>query len=171
LHTPAALVTAYREGLALMAVTLVAGDRGARLVISMADAPLDAGETVHARWWCKSAQQAEWLVGSVARATQQDDADASSRVCHAVLNAAKRLGISLRSDEEIAREAVAVIARLEQEIAAQQRAGELKSINRGYRDYRLQASARGEKVLRYAQWIARYKAKLMRDIAHNLRSA
>jgi hypothetical protein len=76
----------------------------------------------------------------------------------------------LRSDEEIRREAMAVIARLEQEVAAQQRAGALKSVNRSYRDYRLAASARGEKVLRYVQWMERYKAKLVRDIAQNLRS-
>jgi hypothetical protein len=76
----------------------------------------------------------------------------------------------LRSDEEVARDAIAVVARLDQEIAAQQRAGGLKSVNRGYRDYRLAASARGEKVLRYADWMERYKAKLVRDIAQNMRS-
>ena len=121
----------------------------------------------------KSAEQAEWLVESVAglaRAAQGNDADAVSCLRRAVINAAKRLGIVLHADDEIAGEAIAVIARLEAEIAEQQRAGSLKSVNRGYRDYRLEASARGEKVLRYADWMARYKTKLVRDIAHNLRA-
>jgi hypothetical protein len=173
LNTPKALIASYREGLGLAAVTLVVNENGACLVNAAADAPLDSGRAMQARWWCKSVQQAEWLVESaarLARTTQADGADAVSRLRGAINNAAKRLGIVLRSDDEIAGEAAAVIARLEAEIAAQQRAGSLKSVNRGYRDYRLQASARGEKVLRYADWMARYKAKLVREIAQNLRA-
>jgi hypothetical protein len=147
-----ALVAAYREGLGLAAVTLIARETGARLMCSREEPVLGVGEAVRARWWCKSVQQAEWLMQAAMRATQRSDVDTSSRL-HQTLNAAKRLGIMLRSDEKVAREALAVIARLEQEIAAQQRAGALKSVNRGYRDYRLAASARGEKVLRYADWI------------------
>jgi hypothetical protein len=105
-----------------------------------------------------------------ARAAQRHDIDAVARLHRAVSHAAKRLGIVLRSDDEIAGEAAAVIARLEAEIAAQQRAGGLKSVNRGYRDYRLEASARGAKVLRYADWMARYKAKLVRQAAQTLRA-
>jgi hypothetical protein len=164
---PDSLLAAYREGLGLTAVTLIASGDGARLVAAAADAPIENAETVHAGWWCKSAQQAEWLVDAVVRAGPPN-ADAA-QLGRTVLRAAKRLGIKLRSDEDIATEAIPVIARLEQEIAAQQRAGALKSVNRAYRDYRLGASARGEKVLRYAEWMARYKAKLMRDIAQNLR--
>jgi hypothetical protein len=172
LNTPKALIAAYHDGLGLAAVTLVVDENGARL-INAAEASLASGAPMQARWWCKSVQQAEWLVEStarLARTTQADGADAVSRLRGAINNAAKRLGIVLRSDDEIAGEAAAVIARLEAEIAAQQRAGSLKSVNRGYRDYRLQASARGEKVLRYADWMARYKAKLVREIAQNLRA-
>jgi hypothetical protein len=163
-----ALIAAYREGLGLALVTLIAGGNGARLLQPAEEPVLETGESVHARWWCKSAQQAEWLVDAAARTAQQNDA--APHLCGVVLKAAKRFGILLRSDDEIAREAVGVIARLEQEMAAQQRAGTLKSVNRGYRDYRLAASARGETVLRYVQWMERYKVKLVRDIAQNLRS-
>ena len=168
LNAPEALTAAYREGLGLAAVMLVAGEMRARPMLCAAGAEpaLDANETLHARWWCNSAQQAEWLVETVAGDAGKD----ATHLRRALINTAKRLGITLRSDDEIAREAVAVIARLEQEIAAQQRAGGLKSVNRGYRDYRLQSSARGEKVLRYAEWMARYKAKLVRDVARNLRA-
>ena len=170
MNTAEALIAAYRQGLGLAAVTIVTAAHGARLICAAEELALEPGESVHARWWCRSAQQAEWLVGAVVRAAKADDADAPSHLCRAVIKTAKRLGISLRADAEISAEAAGVIARLEQEIAAQQRAGTLKSINRGYRDYRLAASARGEKMLRYADWMARYKAKLIRDIAHNLRS-
>jgi hypothetical protein len=164
-----ALIAAYREGLGLAAVAVVAGQGGTRLMTcaSGAEAAPDESETVHARWWCNSTEQAEWLVKALARTARRDDAD---QLCRAVVAMAKRLGIALRSDDGIAREAAAVIARLEQEITTQQRAGALKSVNRGYRDYRLAASARGEKVLRYTDWMARYKAKLVREVAQNLRA-
>ena len=167
-----ALVAAYRDGLGLAAVTLIAGNGGVRLVsfVEGEEPALAAGEIVQARWWCRSAQHAEWLVEAAApRGAREIAPDDAGRMRDAIVNAAKLLGIALRADEEIAAEAVAVIARLEQEIAAQQLSGALKSVNRGYRDYRLQASARGEKVLRYGEWMDRYKAKLLRDIAQNLR--
>ena len=73
------------------------------------------------------------------------------------------------SEDEIYAGAMAVAARVDREIDRMQRAGELKAVNTSYRDYRLGASARGEKVLRYADWIDRYKANLIREIAANLR--
>ncbi len=173
LDSPTDLIVAYREGLGLAAVTLIAGESGAQLMCSADEAALAAGERVQARWWCKNLEQAECLVQAARRGARQSGVASrhiASQPDRAVCETAKRLGIALRSDEDVAGEAAAVIARLEQEIAVQQRAGTLKSVNRGYRDYRLAASARGEKVLRYAQWMERYKAKLMRDIAHNLRS-
>jgi hypothetical protein len=73
------------------------------------------------------------------------------------------------SEAELYADAMLVAARVDREIERMQRAGELKSVNTSYRDYRLGAAARGEKVLRYADWIDRYKANLIRDIAANLR--
>lgn len=164
------LIAAYREGLGLVAVTLVTGASGARLICAADEPALDDGAAVHACWWCASAQQAEWLTEAVARAIRHDDAKSAARLSRAVIDTAKRLGITLRPDAEIARAAVAVVARLDREITTQQRVGGLKSVNRGYRDYRLAASARGDKVLRYAEWMARYKAKLVREVAQNLRA-
>jgi hypothetical protein len=165
------LIAAYRDGLGLVAVTLIAGERGLRLMSGAADQEpaLANGDSVQARWWCKS-EHAEWLCKPATRAVSAVGQKNTRDAGRAVVSAAKRLGIVLRSDNEIADEASAVIARLEDEIAAQQRRGELKSVNRAYRDYRLAASARSEKVMRYAQWMERYKAKLAREIAQNLRS-
>jgi hypothetical protein len=73
------------------------------------------------------------------------------------------------SEAQLHADALAVAARVEAEIARMQRAGELKSVNQAYRDYRLAAAARGERVMRYADWMSEYKAKLVREIAANLR--
>jgi hypothetical protein len=73
------------------------------------------------------------------------------------------------SEDEIHAGALLVAARVDAEVARMQRAGELKALNKSYRDYRLTASARGEKILRYGDWMERYKARLIRDIAANLR--
>jgi hypothetical protein len=70
---------------------------------------------------------------------------------------------ALRSD------ALAVVARVEAEIARLQSTGGLKTVNASYRQYRLAVSARGEPVIRYADWMQRYKADLIREIAENLR--
>lgn len=62
-----------------------------------------------------------------------------------------------------------VAARVDAELERMQRAGALKSVNQSYRAYRLETSARGERILPYAQWMERYKANLIREIAANLR--
>jgi hypothetical protein len=73
------------------------------------------------------------------------------------------------SEEQIHAGALLVAARVDEELVRMQRAGELKAVNTSYRDYRVAAAARGEKIVRYAEWLDRYKATLVRDIAANLR--
>jgi hypothetical protein len=87
---------------------------------------------------------------------------------------AYRRGLGARAaarlaEDEIIRDAMTAAALVDAQIATMQRAGELKSVNKSYRDYRLQASARGERILPYAAWLRRYKAALVGDIAANLR--
>ena len=88
--------------------------------------------------------------------------------------AAYRQGLGPRaaarlSDDEICDGAMLVAARVDREIERMQRAGKMKSVNTSYRNYRLEASQRGERVLRYAEWMERYKANLVREVAANLR--
>jgi len=73
------------------------------------------------------------------------------------------------SDDQLRSGAMAVAARVDAEIARLQRAGGLKSVNTSYRRYRLENPARGARVLCYADWMNRYKADLIREIAANLR--
>ena len=75
----------------------------------------------------------------------------------------------LYTDEEIVAAAMAAIARVDEEIERLQRAGELKSVNRSYKIYRTETTARGEMALPYAQWFNEYKANLVRQLAAALR--
>ena len=62
-----------------------------------------------------------------------------------------------------------VVARVDEEIERLQRSGDLKSVNKSYRAYRLETSARGEKTLRYAEWMDKYRENLVRQLAAALR--
>ncbi len=75
----------------------------------------------------------------------------------------------LYTDEEIVVAATAAIARVDEEIERQRRAGELKSVNRSYKIYRTETTARGGMALPYAQWFNEYKANLVRQLAAALR--
>lgn len=171
-----ALIEAYREGLALTAIMVIGG--GAALRIMVADrgaaAALGPGETVLQRFWCARASHAGYIVDAAkARRHGSDEQppDAVARACSSVVAAAKRLGVALQSDEQLAAEALAAIVRLDREMQVQMRAGALKSVNRAYRQYRLDASARGDRISPYVQWLERYKVKMMREIGANLRRA
>jgi len=166
-----ALVAAYREGLALAAVAVIAGPGGARVVVAEQVVNSD-GETLHARWWCRGAAAAECVAAHAAarlRRKRKNGAYAISLAYESIAAAARRFAVLLLSDAEIETDAIELIARLDAELAKQQRAGALKSVNASYRNYRLAASARGEPVLRYAQWMERYRANLIREAARNLR--
>ncbi len=171
----AALVAAYREGLGLAAVVATRGPAGARVMAAQNSTDgLPAGaEAVEARWWCGRAADAEQVAAAATarlrRRASSDGDDAAVLACEAVAAAAERLGIALYADHEVAAEAAAIVARIDGEIGRLQQAGELKSVNRSYRTYRMESSARGEKVVRYAEWINKYKANLVRQLAAALR--
>jgi hypothetical protein len=167
-----ALIAAYREGLALAGVAVIACADGLRVRTTRPEETLASGESLIARWWCRRAAEAECVADSAARTfrrSRQECSDRSALACDAVVRAAQRLGVTLCTDADLDQEAVRAIARLDAEIATQMRAGALKSVNRSYRQYRLEASRRGERVLPYAKWMDGYKLKLMREIAANLR--
>jgi hypothetical protein len=167
-----ALIAAYREGLALAAIVVIESGDGLRIRAMRPEDALSSDESLVARWSCRRAAEAQCVADSAARSfrgSRQKSADRSALASEAVIRAAQRLGVALCTDADLDQEATHAIARLDAEIAAQMRAGALKSINRSYRQYRLEASSRGERVLPYAKWMDGYKLKLMREIAANLR--
>jgi hypothetical protein len=180
----AALVAAYREGLGLAAIVVIQEGAQTRIdVIGEAGAIVEAGPET-ARWWCRYAKDADQVAAAATarlrRRESQDDlphpppspsAPPADRLSAAVQGAAKRLRVALYSDDEIFADADRTITRVEEEIESLKRAGQLKSVNRSYRAYRLEASARGEKAASYAEWFNKYKANLVRELAAALRYA
>ena len=85
-----------------------------------------------------------------------------SRACDAVLAAARRLNVVLQSDDEITEEASRVVASIDAKIEAARQSGELKPVNKKYKNYRREAKERGEPAMRYDEWMLKYRENLVR---------
>lgn len=171
----AALVAAYRAGLGLAAVAAIGGAAGIRIVAIAPggeDLPTAAG-MVQARWWCRRAADAERVAAAATLRWRRRESlagpDATLLPNKEIAAAAKHLRVTLYSDDEISLEAAAIIAHVDEQLETLQRSGELKFVNRSYRVYRIESSARGEKVLPYADWLNKYKENLVRQLAAALR--
>ena len=95
-----------------------------------------------------------------------------SDIAEAIAGAAKRLRIALYSDDEIVREAENIIRRVEAELESLQRAGETEigqSFIPGLPDGMPRRAAR--KCAPYAEWLNKYRANLVRQLAAALRDA
>jgi hypothetical protein len=187
-----ALIAAYREGLGLAAVSVTRAPGGVRIsaVGQGSGDGVPAADAANANWWCRRAADAERVAAAAMRRLQrresrngagpaalesvssaETDCASGARLLadEAIASAAKRLNITLLSDAEVAAEAMAAIARVDEEIERLQRSGELRSVNKSYRAYRIEASARGEKTLRYDEWMGKYRENLVRQLAAALR--
>ncbi len=89
--------------------------------------------------------------------------------CTAVAAAARRCGVALFGADEIAAHAAEIAARIDAELQKLKESGGLKSVNQAYKAYRVETSGRGERVLRYDEWMLRYRADLVRQAAAALR--
>lgn len=170
-----ALIAAFREGLGLVAIVMRRDPAGIRFVVDSAEAELhDIGL---ARWWCRQREEAERIAAAattrLARRARRHSGNAAGDItvfaADAIAAAAERLAVRCWSDADVADESAAIIARVDAEFARLQAAGEMKPINKSYRDERLAAAARGEKIAPYAQWISKYRQNLVRRLAATLR--
>jgi hypothetical protein len=167
---PARLVAAYRQGLGLAAIALIESPQGLRLVAGE-QAEGDERDAL-ARWWCRRADDAVRLAAAVNERMcdiAPDDDAPTSRAAAVLTRAAERRRIDIWSDDEITAQAMYAIARIEAELARLRASGDLRSINKSYQAYRLEAAARGERVVPYAQWMLGYKESLVRELAATLR--
>ncbi len=182
----ASVVGAYREGLGLAGIAIVCEAAGACVVaiIGPSDADPNSDTSIQIRWWCRRAADAERVAAAAALRIRRlglrgggasssprlvDDSSVFSSACDAVLAASRRLNVLLQSDDEVADEAALVAARVRAEMQKLQQSGGLKSVNQAYRDYRIEATARGERIVRYAEWMRKYEENLVRQAACALR--
>jgi hypothetical protein len=163
----AALIGAFRQGLELSGLAVIRNGDGIRLATVGPDglAVVAPGETGEVRFWCRRTADAERVFAAAATKLRRQSFTADQ----AIIAAAARLHVALYTDEQITGEAIATIARMEEEFASLQRSGALKSVNRAYRLYRQDASARGEKIVPYVRWLGKYKENLVRQLAAALR--
>jgi hypothetical protein len=184
-----AFAAAYREGLGLACIALHRAAAG--IVISAAgqgDAAVDGnGTEFAARWWCRRAADAMRIAAAARAKMRRREANAVpqpataagalgkfdsqrlSLACADVEDTARRHGVALFSDDEIAAHAAEITARIDAELEKLKESGGMKSVNQAYKAYRLQSSGRGERVLRYDEWMRRYRADLVRQAAAALR--
>jgi hypothetical protein len=180
----AALLAAYCRGMGLVAVALISDPAGMRIAAMEADDDAAA----QARWWCRRHADAERIAAAATRRLRRQAQpprinrgnstapcseaapDDSFRLAEqTIAAAAEALNVGLYTDEEIIQAAMAAATRIDSEVERMQRAGELKSVNKSYQTYRIEASARGDKVMRYQDWMRRYKENLLCKLAATLR--
>jgi hypothetical protein len=165
------LVSAYREGLGVAFIAVIRDSDGICVVAAQGDgeSALPAGEAAQMRWWCRRAADAERVAAAVKARLRRSASPDGNLVRQFVEYAARRLNVELQSDDEILDEAFIVIERINCELEQLRNAGGLRSVNKSYRTYRVEAAARGEGVVPYARWMAGYKQSLVRKAAATLR--
>lgn len=138
------------------------------------------GENVrlHRLFWCATASQAELLCervradlalfgpperGGWFAVDVRTAAESTAR-------AADELGVTTQSRDEVDAAAAKAVAQIEQKFAELQRTGGLKTINKAYREYRLERQAAGETVMLYAGYLENYKLRMIRAVAETSRT-
>ena len=169
----ARLVAAFREGFGLAAIAVIDGPDGVRIAAAApgADIACAPAETVHRRWWCPRAYEAASIATAAdTRLRNRETGDGTAlSACQAVVRAAKQRNVDLHSDEDVLEQAMAVIARIDDELELLRQSGELRPVNKSYQSYRRDAAAKGERVVPYAQWMLGYREELVRKLAATLR--
>lgn len=167
------LVAAYRQGLGLAAIAVIAGPQGARIAAGEHADKIGATENLQARWWCRRLRDADDIAAAATARLRRRGSDmaegAASHAAEAIARAAKQRRIDLHSDDDIAAHATNAIARIDAELEQLRNSGDLRTVNKSYQTYRLEAAARGERVTPYAQWMLGYKENLVRQLAVTLR--
>lgn len=119
-------------------------------------------------YWCDRKEAAELVVGAcrLAQVPKMSFAGGDSvlREC------AVALGVLLHTSDSLQDDAIKVIAAVDAQLQAMQDAGELQSVNRSYREYRLKKTELREPYLGYVTWFAQYRATLVRAAAEIMRT-
>jgi hypothetical protein len=174
------LIAAYREGRALSCITIVRDASGLR--ISTIASGTEVG--TQTRLWCRRAEDAKRVAsaatGWLRRHKSNEKAQSSAspiaaepdllwQVRDAALAAACRHDIVLQTDDDVAEEALRVVALIDANIDTLRLSGGFRPVTGGYSIHRSEAEERGERPMRYVDWMLKYRANLVRETAYALR--
>ena len=174
-----------------MPVAVIDGAAGVQIIAGEgADAPAIATpQTVDARWWCRRAADAERVATAARRRLRrcagceagsnapitgcgnppENIAVSVSSAIESIAHAARALNVALHSQQDIFDATTELAGRVDREIERLRQSGGLRSVNKSYQAYRIETSGRGEKVMRYQEWMQRYRESLVRKLASALR--
>lgn len=169
------LVRSYIAGLALVAFYVTTANGRTRIrsgtdpgvtLKSLHKADPDAGLVMIG--WCTVAH-AELLMMALHGEIDIGTSGAAGAIAR-VAAAAKQLGLVLRSESELRASAEKAVQHVDRVFREKLRAGELRDLNRRYRDERLARAAAGKPWLSYGLWLNNQKVALVRATAHVARS-
>jgi hypothetical protein len=162
-----ALRAAYIEGYALHAVII--GEFADRAYVAHGATPEAALEDLRQNigrpariaeiWWCTDGSTA----GRLADAIAEDDGDDVSAI-------ADRLRIAVVSDDMLQARAAEAVAFVEHQLAGMNRNGELKALNKRFKEERLARQAQGLPGLNYSAWLTAEKVRMVRTVAESVRA-
>ncbi len=122
------------------------------------------------RWFCGNAERATMMADALRPQLHKISAPASvDDVSKLVSATAKTLGVLLVSEDRIREQAETVVRNVEEQFASLAARGELKSVNRSYREYRIAETAAGNKPIGYPTFVSNYKLEMVRTVAQHSR--
>jgi hypothetical protein len=162
-----ALRAAYLEAYALHAVIIgTFADRayvahGATPEAALEDLRQDIGRParIAATWWCADGSTAERLAAAIA----EDGGDDVQVI-------ADRIRVAVVSDDVLQARAAEAVAFVEQKLADMNSRGELKALNKRFKEERMAREAQGLPGLNYNAWLMAEKARMVRTVAEGVRA-
>lgn len=116
-------------------------------------------------FWCASASSAQRLIAAVMPSIEAGEHRRAGAVVAALRSAAREDMIALSDDATVQKRAAAVVADIDQRIKSMQASGHLRGLNADYREARADAARRGAPFMSYGEYLARYKIKLLYELA------
>jgi hypothetical protein len=121
-------------------------------------------------WLCRDAGRAR-LVAEIARPQLRQLAvpvDMKAAADH-FETIASALGVILVKPDSVRVHAQSVVANITAHFEAMRAAGELKSVNKSYREYRLRETSAGNKPIGYPTFLSNYLANIVKQTAQHSR--
>lgn len=179
--TPDALATHYLANTGLHALLAFGTSDGTRFrVLACAGSKLrkpPAGIIALGTWWAKDEALALRLVECGYEIAAANGVERSRAWLHCaageaeglVLAAVARLGTPLWPDAALRPRALAVVEEVERDMERRRRRGDLKSVNREYREARTAAEARGERMPTYGDYMLALTKRMLAECARRSR--